>query len=376
MITLLDIFREFFRLGLIAFGGPAAHAALMETELVAKKKWLTRQQFLDYLGGVNLIPGPNSTQITMLVGYQLRGFWGMILGGMGFIIPATLITGVIAVFYVRYEHLPGMEIVLNGIKPAILVIIAGAIVKLGRKAIKNFQLAILGAIVVVTTLAGLNEVLAIPGAGIVGMLYFMARKKAHQGLSKSVFLPLLSIPLAGSVIVSYSVTKLFWIFLKIGALLFGSGYVLIAYVNAELVEKLGWITPGQLLDAIAIGQITPGPLISSATFIGFLLDGFQGAAIATIAIVLPSFLFILILYPFIKKLRQSPVSAAFLDSVNVAAVGVMASVFVVLGFEVVTGWKPALIMLLTSLAVWGPLKINTLWIIAGAALAGYLLSFV
>ncbi|TVQ14000.1 MAG: chromate efflux transporter [Bacteroidetes bacterium] len=376
MVTLLDIFREFFRLGLIAFGGPAAHAALMETELVAKKKWVTRQQFLDYLGGVNLIPGPNSTQITMLVGYQLRGFWGMILGGMGFIIPAALITGVIAVFYVRYEHLPGMEIVLNGIKPAILVIIAGAIVKLGKKAIKSFQLAILGAIVVVATLAGLNEVLAIPGAGILGMLYFMARNKGHQGPSKSVFLPLLSIPLAGSVIVSYSATKLFWIFLKIGALLFGSGYVLIAYVNAELVEKLGWITPGQLIDAIAIGQITPGPLISSATFIGFLLDGFQGAAIATMAIVLPSFIFILILYPFIKKLRQSPVSAAFLDSVNVAAVGVMASVFIVLSFEVVTGWKPALIMLLTSLAVWGPLKINTLWIIAGAALAGYLLSFV
>lgn len=376
MVSLLDIFREFFRLGLIAFGGPAAHAALMETELVARKKWLSRQQFLDYLGGVNLIPGPNSTQITMMVGYQLRGFWGMIFGGMGFIIPAALITGIIAIFYVQYEHLPAMEIALNGIKPAILVIIAGAIIKLGKKAIKNYQLAILGTIVVVATLAGVNEVLAIPGAGVLGMLYFLARDKTHQGPLKSVFLPLLSIPLAGSALVSYSTAKLFWVFFKIGALLFGSGYVLVAYVNAELVEKLGWITPGQLIDAIAIGQITPGPLISSATFIGFLLDGFQGAAIATLAIVLPSFLFILILYPFIKKLRQSPVSAAFLDAVNVAAVGVMVSVFVALGIEIVTGWKPALIMLLTSVAVWGPFRINTLWIIAGAALAGYLLSFV
>ncbi len=376
MVSLLDIFKEFFRLGLIGFGGPAAHAALIETELVVRKKWLSRQQFLDYLGGVNLIPGPNSTQITMLVGYQLRGFWGMILGGMGFIIPAALITGIIAIFYVQYEHLPAMEIVLNGIKPAILVIIAGAIVKLGKKAIKSYQLALLGVIVVVATLAGLNEVLAIPGAGILGMLYFMASNKTHQGPLKSVFLPLLSIPLVGSSLVSYSAAKLFWVFFKIGAFLFGSGYVLVAYVNAELVEKLGWITPGQLIDAIAIGQITPGPLISSATFIGFLLDGFQGAAIATLAIVLPSFLFIFILYPFIKKLRQSPVSAAFLDAVNVAAVGVMTSVFVILGIEISTGWKPALIMLLTSAAVWGPFKINTLWIIAGAALAGYLLSFV
>jgi chromate transporter len=305
----LQIFLEFFRLGLIAFGGPAAHAALMEKELVGRRKWITHQQFLDYLGGVNLIPGPNSTQITMLVGYQLRGFWGMILGGLGFVIPAAAITGVIAVFYVKFQELPQLESILFGIKPAILAIIASAVFKLGKKAVKGYELGVLGFIVVVITLLGVNEITAILGAGFIGMLYFAVKRRAGQGTGLKTFFPFFLLNIASVSAVQYSTLKLFWIFMKIGALLFGSGYVLIAYVNAELVEKLGWITPEQLLDAIAIGQFTPGPLISSATFIGYLLDGYKGAMIATAGIVLPSFLFILLLYPFIGKLRKSPLTA-------------------------------------------------------------------
>jgi chromate transporter len=372
----LQIFLEFFRLGLIAFGGPAAHAALMEKELVGRRKWITHQQFLDYLGGVNLIPGPNSTQITMLVGYQLRGFWGMIMGGLGFVIPAAAITGALAVFYVEYQSLPQLESILFGIKPAILAIIASAVIKLGKKAVKGFELGVLGLIVVVITLLGVNEITAILGAGFAGMLYFSMKKRIGQGKGLNTFFPFFLLNVASATISQYSTLKLFWIFTKIGALLFGSGYVLIAYVNAELVEKLGWITPEQLLDAIAIGQFTPGPLISSATFIGYLLDGYKGALVATAGIVLPSFIFILLLYPFIGKLRKSPLTSAFLDSVNVAAVGVMVSVSIILAKEVVIGWQPLVILIISLILVMGPWKVNSLWVVLLGGLSGILFSLV
>jgi chromate transporter len=374
MFPLSKIFLEFFRLGLIAFGGPAAHAALMEKELVGRRKWITHQQFLDYLGGVNLIPGPNSTQITMLVGYQLRGFWGMIMGGLGFVIPAAAITGALAVFYVKFQELPQLESILFGIKPAILAIIASAVLKLGKKAVKGFELGALGLIVVLITLLGVNEITAILGAGFAGMIYFAIKRRVGQGMNS--FFPFIILNVASNAISQYSALKLFWIFMKIGALLFGSGYVLIAYVNAELVEKLGWITPEQLLDAIAIGQFTPGPLISSATFIGYLLDGYKGAMIATAGIVLPSFLFILLLYPFIGKLRKSPLTAAFLDSVNVAAVGVMVSVSIVLAKDVLIGWQSIAILVLSVFLVMGPWKLNSLWVVLIGGLSGIILSLV
>lgn len=370
MISLPQILLEFLRLGLISFGGPAAHAALMEQELVARKKWLTHQQFLDYMGGVNLIPGPNSTQMTMLVGYQLRGIPGMLMSGTGFILPAALITGVLAAVYTRYQELHALESIMMGIKPAILIIIAGAVVKLGRKAIKNLPLAILGVMVLMSSFLGVNEITAILGAGVVGMLFFSIRNKTKPQNLKSLF-PLLAVQGLGATAATYSSLKLFWIFVKIGSLLFGSGYVLIAYVNTELVENLGWITPGQLIDAIAIGQFTPGPLLTSATFIGYILDGWKGATIATLGIFLPSFLFIVILYPFIGKLRKSAYTSAFLDSVNVAAVAVMAAVSIHLSLDVVTSWKAILIMALAAVAVWGPKKISSLWIVAGAGILGY-----
>ncbi len=367
------IFFRFLKIGFIAFGGPAAHAGLMEQELVSRSKWLKPQELLDFIGAVNLIPGPNSTQLTMLVGYKLRGFWGMIAGGMGFIIPAALITGILAWVYVRSGEVPQIEMFFSGIKPAVIAIIAGAIFKLGRKAMKNFWLGLLGVLVVSATLFGLNEITAIIGAGVFGMAVFAIHKGFRGGGSAKSVLPFLLLNTGTAVAAQVSSLKLFWIFFKIGALLFGTGYVLVAYMDGELVEKLGWLTREQLLDAIAIGQFTPGPILSAATFVGYLLNGWSGAAIATLGIFLPSFVFILILYPIIPRLRKSPYTMAFLDSVNMAAVGVMLSVTLVMTLEVAVSWQAIAILLLALGVVFSPLKVSSIYVILGGALLGYLL---
>ncbi len=367
------IFFRFLKIGFIAFGGPAAHAGLMEQELVSRSKWLKPQELLDFIGAVNLIPGPNSTQITMLVGYKLRGFWGMIAGGMGFVLPAALITGILAWVYARSGEVPQIEMFFSGIKPAVIAIIAGAIFKLGRKATKNFWLGLLGVLVVSATLFGLNEITAIIGAGVFGMAVFAIHKGFRGGGSAKSVLPFLLLNTGTAVAAQVSSLKLFWIFFKIGALLFGTGYVLVAYMDGELVEKLGWLTREQLLDAIAIGQFTPGPILSAATFVGYLLNGWSGAAIATLGIFLPSFVFILILYPIIPRLRKSPYTMAFLDSVNMAAVGVMLSVTLVMTLEVAVSWQAVAILLLALGAVFSPWKISPIFVILGGALLGYLL---
>jgi chromate transporter len=460
--TVLQLFLEFLKIGSVAFGGPAAHAALMEQELVSRKKWLTPQLFLDFLGAVNLIPGPNSTQMTMLVGYKLRGFSGMLATGFGFILPATLITGLLAWLYVAYGQIPAVEGLFFGLKPAVIAVIAGAILKLGKKALKGLWLGLLGVITLAATLIGLNEITAILGAGALGMVaytiwrHFRGRKRPGRdrggpeggregpgrgregqdysgerggpehsegrstpgrsqndpgrtpkgpdhkngdpgrppkdpdhksdnpgsppkndstdtGSTLKSLAPLVLLNAGLTAAAQYSILKLFWVFFKIGALLFGTGYVLVAYLDGELVEKLGWITREQLLDAIAIGQFTPGPILSSATFVGYLLDGVPGAAVATLGIFLPSFAFILILYPIIPRLRRSPYTAAFLDSVNMAAVAVMASVTIMMTTEVAADWRAGAILAAALAAVIGLKKISAVWIILGGAIAGYLL---
>lgn len=370
---LWPVFLEFFKLGLISFGGPAAHAALMEKEIVNRKKWISHQQFLDFMGGVNLIPGPNSTQMTMLVGYHLRGWAGMIAAGMGFIIPAALITLVIAVFYVRYGSLPGVEPVMQGIKPAILMIIAAAILSLARKAIKSTSLALLGIAVVALALLGVSELSLILAAGLLGMLGFMVKAGwRHDGGSLKNLAPFLLLQ-GIALSTPFTSLKLFWIFIKIGALLFGSGYVLIAYMDGELVQNLGWISREQLLDAIAIGQFTPGPLLSAATFVGYTIDGYSGALLATLGIFLPSFLFIMILYPFLPRLRKSAYTSRFLDSVNVAAVAVMLAVSLTMAGEILVQWQGILIALLAAAAIWGPYKLNSIWIVLLSGIIGLIL---
>ena len=382
--TILQLFLQFLKIGSVAFGGPAAHAGLMEQELVSRKKWLTHQLFLDFLGAVNLIPGPNSTQMTMLVGYKLRGFAGMLATGFGFIIPAALITGILAWLYVTYGQIPAVEGLFFGLKPAVIAVIAGAIFKLGKKALKGLWLGVLGAVTLAATLVGLNEITAILGAGALGMAVFTAWRHfpgrrntdrsdipGNSGLKS--LAPFILLNAGVTVAAQYSILKLFWVFFKIGALLFGTGYVLVAYMDGELVEKLGWLTREQLLDAIAIGQFTPGPILSAATFVGYLLDGVPGAIVATSGIFLPSFAFILVLYPIIPRLRRSPYTAAFLDSVNMAAVAVMLSVTILMTVEMGSDWRAAAILAAALGVVVGLKRVSSVWVILGGSLIGLIL---
>ena len=264
---LFELVHVFGKLGIIAFGGPAAHIAMMEEEVVTKRKWMTRQHFLDLVGATNLIPGPNSTEMTMHCGHERAGWRGLFVAGISFIFPAVVITGVLAWLYVEYGQVPAIEPFLYGIKPAVLAIILSAVYKLGMKALKNVQLAVIGVLVVAASLLGVNEITAILGAGVTGLIWFgWIRGKKDKNL-KSVF-PLLLMPTLTGSTATVSSLNLFWVFLKIGAVLFGSGYVLVAYLDAELVEKLGWLSRPELLEAIAIGQFTPGPVLSTATFVG------------------------------------------------------------------------------------------------------------
>lgn len=362
-------------MGCIAFGGPAAHIAMMDAEIVQKRKWIKREDFLDLVGATNLIPGPNSTEMTMHCGHERGGVLGLFAAGISFIVPAVLITGFLAFLYVEYGEMPNVAPFIAGIKPAVLAIIAGAIIKLGKKALKSVELGILGVMVVGAGLIpGANEVLLLLGAGLLGALYFYVRSDQAGGLKKSLLpLVLLKAPgVAGSKIVAGT---LFWKFLKVGAILYGSGYVLFAYLDAELVAT-GFLTRQELLDAIAMGQFTPGPVLSTATFIGYQIGGAWGALAASIGIFLPSFLFVLILNPLIPKMRQSVFLGFFLDSVNVAAVGIMISVLFSMGVDSLVSWQMALIAAISAFFTFGPLKLNAMWIVLGGSVMGYLLSLI
>lgn len=375
-LSILKIFLQFLKIGLVAFGGPAAHAGVMERELVSRRKWISSQNFLDYLGAVNLIPGPNSTQLTMLAGYQLRGIAGMLAAGMGFILPAALITGVLAWVYVSMGQIPAVDSIFYGIKPAVIAVIAAAIYKLGRKSLKNIWLGALAVVTLAATLLGLNEITAILGAGVIGMTAFAASKGFRGDKNTRSLAPFLLLNTVLTAGTHYTTLKLFWVFLKIGALLFGTGYVLVAYMDGELVQNAGWLTREQLLDAIAIGQFTPGPILSAATFAGYLIEGWKGAVVATTAIFLPSFVFIILLYPLIPQLRKSPYTSAFLDSVNVAAVAVMLSVSIMMTIEVVADWGSAIIMALSFIMVFGFPRLSAAWIVLAGAIIGYLLQLI
>jgi chromate transporter len=359
-----EIFNVFFKLGLTAFGGPAAHIAMMEEEVVTKRKWMDRQHFLDFMGITNLIPGPNSTEMTMHCGYERGGVSGLFVAGISFIFPSALITLIFAWIYANYGTLPEVAPLLMGIKPAVLAIIAGAIMKLGKKALKSVELAVLGTLTILGVYLGLNEIAALLLTGLLGVAYFSLINLRVKSVSPLLFM--------GSAITGSSV---FWTFLKIGAVLYGSGYVLFAYLDAEVVAK-GWLSRQQLVDAIAVGQFTPGPVLTTATFIGYQLYGFTGALLATIGIFLPSFLFVWLLNPLIPRMRKSVPLGYFLDSVNVAAVAVMLVVLFAIGREALDGWKPVLIAAISLFFTFGPKKLSSMWIVIGGAGAGYLLSLV
>lgn len=382
----------FLKLGVLGFGGPAAHIAMMEEEVVARRRWLKRERFLDLLGATNLIPGPNSTEMAIHLGYVRAGWCGLAVAGICFILPAVSLTAGLAWVYAQLGQLPQVAPWLFGIKPAVLAIIAVSVWRLGKKACKSWPMGIIGVAVLIASLLQVNEVAALLIGGVLGMLWLRLPRTIRSRRGK--ILPVLlgtwlgklagqqtqvlmavitSTNVAGAT--SFSLWKLGFFFLKVGAVLYGSGYVLVAFLQGGLVDEYGWLTQRQLLDAIAIGQFTPGPVLSTATFIGYLIGGIRGSALTTLAIFAPSFLFVALINPWVPRLRRSRWTAAFLDSVNVSAVALMAAVTVKLGQATLIAW-PGWVIALSATLIALRWKVNLAWIVAGGGIAGWLFSLI
>ncbi len=360
----------FLRIGATAFGGPAAYIAIMQRETVRRRQWLDDQKFLDFVGAVNLIPGPNATETAMYLGLVRAGWKGYLAAGTLFILPGMVTTLALAWAYVNYGSLPQLGWILYGVKPVVLAIIIQALWDLGRKGVKDALTAVVGVAAIASYLLGLNEIaLLFAGAGVV----FLFRAGGHlwrQGLLALPFLPLM--PLLATHVADgkpFSQTTLFLTFLKVGAVLYGSGYVLFAFLNSEFVVGLGWLNHQQLLDAIAVGQITPGPLATSATFVGYLMGGWPSALLATFAFFLPSFFFVAMVSRVLPRLRKSWWTGAFLDGVNVASLGLMAGVTWQLGRAGVVDWVTAALLAVALVLVFR-FKVNTAWLILSGGLLG------
>ena len=361
----------FLRLGATSFGGPAVYIAIMQRETVRNRQWLNDQEFLDMVGAANIIPGPNATEMALYLGLVRAGWFGYIAAGILFIIPGMLATLVLAWVYVAYGSVPQVGWVLYGVKPIVIAIVVQALWDLGRKAVKNPITAIVGIAVIIFYFFKFNEIaLLFAGAGIV-LLYYSGRHFLKRGLQSLILSPILKVPalIASTVTVPFSQTTLFLSFLKIGSVLYGSGYVLVAFFNSEFVQRLGWITHQQLLDAIAVGQITPGPIASSATFIGYLMGGWHSALLATLAFFIPSFVFVALISRIMPYLRKKWWSGAFLDGVNVASLGLMAAVTWELGRAGVIDWF-TIVLTIAALFLVFKYKVNSTWLILGGALAG------
>ena len=363
----------FFKLGLFAFGGPAAHIAMMEHEVVTKKKWMTREHYLDLIGATNLIPGPNSTEMTMHCGYQRAGKKGLFIAGISFIFPAVFITAILGYLYVLYGALPQVQPFIKGIQPAVMAIIASAVIKLGKKAVKNWELALLGTLFLAASLLGINQIVLLLGGGIAGMCLFLIQSKIQH--TTSLFAPPFMVFIISEIGTKLSAMGIFLKFLKVGSILYGSGYVLFAYLETELVTN-ALLSQTQLIEAIGIGQFTPGPVLSTATFIGYQLGGFWGAIAATAGIFMPSFLFVWLLNPLIPKMRKSKVLGYFLDSINVAAVAIMLAVLITMSQQTLVDWQTALIAVLSGVLIFKFKKVSVMWVLIMGAILGYLMAFI
>jgi chromate transporter len=363
-VRLLEIAALFLRLGLTAFGGPAAHIALMEDESVTRRKWLSREQFLDLLGIANLLPGPSSSEMAIYLGFTRAGWPGLILSGVCFILPAALLTMLIAWAYLRFGSLPQTAGVLYGIRPVVVAIVLQALLRLGRTALKTSTLAMVGIGAAALSLAGVGPVWVLLVCSMVTVLERQARGLrsvlAAAGLS--------SFSLVGG-IAQVSLGSLFLVFLKLGAVVFGSGYVLLAFLRADLVVRLHWLTERQLLDAVAVGQVTPGPVFTTATFIGYLIAGAKGSAIATVAIFLPAFLLVAITGPLLPRLRKLSLAAAILDGVNAGSLGLMAAVTLYLARAAVLDIPTALTAIAGAILLL-LFRVNATWLILAAAILG------
>lgn len=371
-----EVTRLALKLGCVAFGGPAAHIAMLRDEVVTRRKWLTDAHFLDLLGATNLIPGPNSTEMVIHVGQVRAGWRGLIAAGVGFILPAATIVLALAWAYQTYGTTPTAEWLMYGIKPVIIAVVVQALWGLANSAIKGRLLMVIGVVTLLLYLSGFNEIGLLLGGGLLVML-IRNLPRLRGGAAIGAVLPAAGIPAAwfaqtGSAPVS--LLQLFLIFLKIGSVLYGSGYVLLAFLRNDLVTRTGWLTDQQLLDAVAIGQFTPGPVFTTATFIGYLLGSWPGAILATIGIFLPSFIFVAAVNPLVPRLRRSPWMGAFLDGVNVAALGLMAAVTWELGRAALVDWLTALLAVLAAILLIR-FKLNSVWLVLGGGIVGLVYRF-
>ena len=378
--TLGELARLFLKLGTIGFGGPAAHIALMEDEVVHRRGWLTREAFLDYVGATNLIPGPNSTELAIEIGRERGGWPGLVVAGVAFIIPAALIVGAIAWAYTRFGQLPAALAVFAGVKPVVIAIVVQALWRLARTAVKTAWLGVVAVGAVGAVAMGAHELLVLLAAAVVAVL--LARLRAREMDDRTATVSSVgtmmsthkagvggALGLALGAPTAVSLWPLFGIFLKIGSVLFGSGYVLLAFLRADFVQRLGWLTERQLLDAVAVGQVTPGPVFTTATFIGYALAGAPGAVVATIGIFLPAFVFVAVSGPIIPRLRRSRVAGAALDGVNAASLGLMALVTWQLGRASIVSVPTALLAAGAGLLL-ATRRVNAAWLIAAGAIIG------
>lgn len=368
----------FLKLGTTAFGGPAAHIAMMEDEVVRRRRWLTREAFLDYVGATNLIPGPNSTELAIHIGHARAGWAGLLVAGVSFIVPAALIVSAAGWAYVQYGTLPQATGILYGVKPIVIAVVAQALWRLGRTAIKGAALAAVAVLAALSVAAGLHELLVLLIAGIAMAAVTIGPPRWTSGASQSLTAIAGASGMSAAVAVGvpsapFGLLQLFFVFAKAGAVLFGSGYVLLAFLRADLVERLGWLTEPQLLDAIAIGQVTPGPVFTTATFIGFILGGPAGAFIATVGIFLPAFVFVAISGPLVPRLRRSVTAGRALDGINAASLGLMAAVSWQLGRAALVDGRTITLACLSLIAL-VIFRINSAWLIVAGASIGWLLS--
>ena len=370
-LKLREVAALFLKLGLTAFGGPAAHIAMMRDEVVKRRKWVDDRHFLDLLGATNLIPGPNSTEMAIHLGFVRAGWPGLIAGGACFIIPAMLMVMAFAWVYVRFGSIPEAGWLLYGVKPVVIAIIVQALWGLGQKTVKGSLTVIAGFAVLILYFLGVNEILLLFAGGLVVIVAENIHRLRRSGLSMLI-LPigaLSMLPVPAGPEVPFRFSHLFLIFLKIGAVLYGSGYVLLAFLRADFVTRLGWLTDQQLVDAIAVGQITPGPVFTTATFIGYVLGGLPGAVLATVGIFLPSFIFVAISNPLIPRLRSSPWAASLLDGVNIASLGLMAAVTWHLGWSSLVDPLTIGISLISIILLF-LFRVNSTWLILGGSITG------
>lgn len=376
MNRLVELVGLFLKLGIIAFGGPAAHIAMMEDEVVRRRKWLSREDFLDLLGATNLIPGPNSTEMAIHIGHRRAGWRGLVVAGTCFIVPAMLLVGILSWAYVRFGRLPEAEGILYGVKPVVLAIVLQALWRLSRSAFKTKLLILAGSAAAVFGFLGLNVLIILFAAGII--MVFSHSLSSGKPQKLAAFIPGFPVTAAtatasaATATVPFGLWPMFLFFVKIGSVLFGSGYVLLVFLRSDLVDRLHWLTENQLLDAIAIGQITPGPVFTTATFIGYILSGVPGAILTTIGIFLPAFIFVAISGPLIPRIRRSPSAGAFLDGVNAASLALMAIVMVQLSRTAFVDYATIVIGIAAAFLLLR-YKLNSTWLVLGSATTGILI---